>query len=359
MRIAIVVPPFIPVPPVRYGGTELFVAHLAEGLRAKGHEAVVYTVGCSTVDAEVRWRTRRGQWPIESALESSLADLEHSSWACKDAAGDCDVIHLNNAPGLNFARFSPKPFVYTLHHPYVPELSRFYAKFPEVHYVAISRNQARQERMRHLEVIHHGLLTERYRVAQGRRDYLCFIGRIAPIKGTHTAIEVARRAGLPLKIAGEIQPLYKDYWETQIKPHVDGRQVEYVGEVDLEGKNALLAGARALLFPIEWEEPFGLVMIEAMACGVPVLAFVRGSAPEVVRDGVSGWLCRGTKEMAAKAGSMAISSTSCRAYVVDNFSVERMVERYISSYEALVAHPKAAVDVTAQPAAAEQLQIAS
>ncbi|MGH9415953.1 MAG: glycosyltransferase family 4 protein [Terriglobales bacterium] len=352
-------PPFIAVPPVRYGGTELFVAHLAEGLRASGHQPVVYTVGCSKVEAEVRWRTKRGRWPIESALESSLADLEHACWACVDAAGDCDVIHLNNAPGLGYSRFVAKPFVYTLHHPHVPELSRFYAKFSDVHYVAISRNQARRERLPHLGVIHHGLRTERYRVAEGRREYLCFIGRIAPIKGTHTAIEVARRAGLPLKIAGEIQPMYKDYWEAAIKPHVDGRQVEYVGEVGLEEKNALLAGARALLFPIEWEEPFGLVMIEAMACGVPVLAFRRGSAPEVVKDGISGWLCHSAADMADKAAELDITAASCRAYVVERFSVERMVEHYVSTYEALVGGPGEVVEATKQPTAMQRLQLAS
>jgi glycosyltransferase involved in cell wall biosynthesis len=333
MKVALIVPPFITVPPERYGGTELFAAHLAQGLRARGHWPVVYTVGASRVDCEIRWRAPRGRWPIESALESNLEDLEHSSWACHDAARDCDVIHLNNAPGLMLTRFVEQPIVYTLHHPQEAALSRFYRHFPRVRYVAISRDQAEREELPGLKVIHHGLRLNQYRVGMGRREYLAFIGRIAPIKGTHTAIAVARRTGLPLKIAGEIQPLYRDYWESEIRPHVDGRQIEYVGEVDAAAKSELLAGARALLFPIEWEEPFGLVMIEAMACGAPVLAFARGSAREVVANGISGWLCRDSADMARRALEAPIAATSCRQHVVDNFSLERMVDQYLEVYQ--------------------------
>lgn len=332
MRIALVVPPFISVPPKRYGGTELFVAELAEGLKAQGHHPVVYTVGESSVDCEIRWRRARGAWPIDSPLESSLEDIDHASWACKDAAADCDVIHLNNAPGLTFSRFVPVPMVYTLHHPREDSLSRFYAGFPDVRFVAISRSQARAERRLSAQVIHHGLRLDRYRVAAGPRDYLCFIGRIAPIKGPHTAIEVARLAGLPLKIAGEIQPQFRAYWEREVRPHL-GAGVEYVGEVDLRAKNELLAGARALLFPIHWEEPFGLVMIEAMACGVPVLAFARGAAPEVVANGVSGWLCADVAEIARRALAPGVSAASCRAYVERRFTARRMVEQYLSVYQ--------------------------
>lgn len=337
LSVAIVVPPFITVPPRRYGGTELFAAHLAEGLRAQGHRPVVYTVGASQVECETRWRIAQGHWPIESPLESSLDDLDHAAWACADALQDCDVIHLNNAPGLAFSRLAERPFVYTLHHPFEHDLSRFYARYPEVTYVAISRDQAARENLPNLTVIHHGLRLERYPVGQGQRDYLAFIGRICPVKGPHVAIEVARQAGLPLYIAGEIQPVFRGYWENEIRPHVDGRRVVYLGEADHQQKCALLAGARAVLFPIDWEEPFGLVMIEAMACGAPVLAFARGSAPEVVVDGVSGWLCRDADAMVERARAEAIAPESCRAHAERHFDLRRMVDRYVAVYQQAVA----------------------
>ncbi len=334
MRIALIAPPFIPVPPPRYGGTELFIANLASGLRRLGHQPVVYANGESRPAGELRYWFPRMEWPIHEDLHASLKDLAHCSWACRDAPADCDVIHLNNAPGLAFTRFLEQPVVYTLHHPYTPPLSRFYDHFPRVRYVAISRAQAARERgLNGLTVVHHGLDAEQYQLGTGRRSYLCTMGRISPIKGTHQAIAVAKRAGIPLKIAGEIQPLFREYWETRIRPQVDGRFIEYVGEVGLKEKNELLGGARAFLFPIDWEEPFGLVMIEAMACGAPVLAFGRGSAPEVVRNGESGWICAGVEEMAARAAELAISPCCCRAYCQRHFGVEAMARGYLRVYQ--------------------------
>src|SRR5205823_8894499 len=136
--------------------------------------------------------------------------------------------------------------------------------------------------------------------------YLSFIGRIAPVKGVHIAIEVARKSGIPLKIAGEIQPAFQDYFDSQVKPALDGKFIEFIGEADLAAKNELLGDSLAMLFPIEWDEPFGLVMIEAMACGTPVLAFHGGSVPEIVKDGVSGYICKSLDEMAAHANNLDI-----------------------------------------------------
>jgi glycosyltransferase involved in cell wall biosynthesis len=174
-----------------------------------------------------------------------------------------------------------------------------------------------------------------YGVPGAKREYLAFLGRIAPVKGTHNAIVVAQHSGIPLKIAGQIQPLYRDYYETKVKPHIDGKLIEYVGEVDLAGKNELLGGALALLFPIEWHEPFGLVMIEAMACGAPVLAFPGGSVEEVVQDGVSGFVCPDIDAMVAATERLPLDPQSVRAYAVENFSVDRMVEQYVELYESL------------------------
>lgn len=335
MRVALIAPPFISVPPPRYGGTELFIANLAEGLLELGHEPVVYTNGESTLRCETRWLFPKQEWPITCDLHGSLKDLAHSSWACRDALEDCDIVHLNNAPGLALSRLIPRPVAYTLHHPHDRSLSEFYQHFPDVQFVAISQAQAAREPIAGVQVIPHGLDLSAYRLGAGPREYLCTIGRIAPMKGIHHAIAVARASGLPLKIAGEIQPVYRDYWEQAIRPQVDGRFIEYVGEADLEVKNDLLGGAIAFLFPIEWEEPFGLVMLEAMACGTPVLAFARGSAPEVVRNGVSGWLCANVAAMAARARAPGIGAAACRAFVAEHFSSAGMARAYAAVYRAL------------------------
>jgi glycosyltransferase involved in cell wall biosynthesis len=152
------------------------------------------------------------------------------------------------------------------------------------------------------------------------------------MKGAHLAIEVARRAGIPLKIAGEVQPIYKAYFDTQVRPHLDGRFIEFVGEADHAAKNELLANSMAMLFPIQWNEPFGLVMIEAMSCGTPVVALEGGSVPEIVRDGVSGWVCRSVEEMADRVRHGSIPSASCRQHVAQWFTLDLMVSRYEAVY---------------------------
>src|SRR3954469_24767821 len=330
MRIALIAPPFIPVPPVEYGGTELFIANLALKLKERDVDVVVYTNGASTVDVEKRWMYSEPEWPLRGEIYDNLKDIAHTSWAIHDAVSDrFDLIHLNNAPGLASSHFTDTPFVYTIHHAQNAGLSDFYSRFPKVHYVTISDFQRRLEKMPNVQTIHHGVEPDSCQLAEEKQDYLAFLGRIAPIKGTHIAIEVAKMSGIPLKIAGEIQPMYQDYFDSQIKPQVDGRFIQYIGEVDREAKNELLSKARALLFPIQWNEPFGLVMIEAMVCGTPVLAFPGGSVPEIVIDGISGRVCKNIDEMARCANAITdgegISPASIREFVEKNFSMDAMV----------------------------------
>jgi glycosyltransferase involved in cell wall biosynthesis len=338
VRVAIVAPPFISVPPRRYGGTELFIAQLAAGLQKLGAEVVVYANGESAPNAETRWLFPKAQWPIKGEVYDNLKDLNHTTWAIRDAARTCDIVHINNAPGLVCTRFVGRPFVYTLHHPHITELSDFYSYFPEVNYVTISDFQRRQETMPHVQTIHHGLDLRQYRCCTEKQDYLAFLGRIAPIKGPHLAIEVARRAGMPLKIAGEVQPLFRGYFEAEIKPHLDGKNVEYIGEADLAAKNELLGRARAMLFPIQWDEPFGLVMLEAMACGTPVLALPGGSVPEVIDNGVTGFICASVEEMAAQARRLDgnLKAATVRQRVQERFSMESMARRYAKLYQSIL-----------------------
>jgi glycosyltransferase involved in cell wall biosynthesis len=345
MKIALIAPPFIPVPPKVYGGTELFIAQLAEGLKSRGLDVVVYANGESTVGVPVRFLYEKPQWPIQGEIYDNLKDINHTTWAVAEAARECDLVHLNNTPGLPSSRYVDLPFVHTIHHPCDPGLSEFYRFFPWVEYVTISDFQRRRETMPKIRTIHHGIDLSLYQLRERKQDYLSFIGRIAPVKGTHLAIAAAKKAGIPLKIAGEVQPLFRDYFDAEVKSHLDGKWIEYVGEADLEAKNELLGNSRAMLFPIQWEEPFGLVMIEAMACGTPVLALPGGSVREIVRDEVSGYICDSVEELSQRARDLGPATpVSCREYVENFFSLDRMVADYADLYqEAVDAGPDAQI----------------
>lgn len=339
MRIGFIAPPFISVPPKDYGGTELFIAQLAEGLKARGIDSIVYTNAESTVPVEKRWLYERSEWPIKSDIYSYIKEANHTSWAMQEAVSTCDVLHIQAACALTYSRFVKLPIAYTLHGPHEPKLRDLYRHFPHVSYVCISQFQCEQEAMPYRRTIHHGIDLTNYELKEEKQPYLSFIGRIAPIKGVHLAISAAKAAGVPLKIAGDIQPVYREYFERKIKPEIDGDFIQYIGVADLKAKNELLGNSIAMLFPIQWNEPFGLVMVEAMACGTPVLALRGGSVPEVVKDGVSGYVCRSVRELAKRVKQLDFKPAAVRAYVAENFSLERMVREYEQAYRDAIALP--------------------
>ena len=209
-----------------------------------------------------------------------------------------------------------------------------------------------------MQTIHHGICIADYPLRPSKQQYLSFIGRLAPVKGPHLAIAVAKETGIPLKIAGEVQPLFKSYFETEVKPHIDGKFIEYVGEADLEAKNELLGNSLAMLFPIQWTEPFGLVMIEAMACGTPVIALEGGSVPEVVQDGISGYVCENVDHMVERIRNLSLKPTLIRKYAEENFSVEVMTKKYLRLYKSLcgeqdeVVPPESVISAAAKPGVA-------
>lgn len=336
MKIALIAPPYIPVPPSKYGGTELFIAELARRLQAQKIDVTVYTVGESQVEVPIRYVYERGQWPLKNEVDGMLKALSHAAWAMRDAAQDCNLVHTNSAHALAFSRFIDTPVVHTVHHAFEKEYADYYQMFPQVSYVTISDFQRRGLSMPKMRTIHHGIDPSLYPVKKDKQQYFSFLGRIAPPKGTHLAVEIAQKTGIPLKIAGEIQPMYQGYWESRVKPHVDGKFIEYLGEMGLQEKIELLGNSMAMLFPIQWHEPFGLVMIEAMACGTPVLALSGGSVNEVVKEGVSGHIRANVDELAACARNLAFDPQSVRGYMEKFFSVDRMAQDYVALYKEIL-----------------------
>jgi len=337
MRIAIVSTPFLAVPPRLYGGTELVVHELAEGLVERGHEVVLFATGDSRTSADLRSVYPQAQWPPEM-----LTDLNHVSWAMREIAedGKFDLIHAHSAVALGCGRLLPAiPLVYTLHHERDEQLSAFYRHCRTVHYVAISHDQRRREiPLEHIDVIHHGIEPSKYAWSTSPSgDYVCFVGRFSRVKGPQTAIEAAARAGVPIRIAGEVHPPDESWVAEALRPRLVETHVSYMGSIGLEEKRPLLRDARALLLPIEWNEPFGLIIIEAMLSGCPVVAFPRGSVPELVEQGVTGYVARDVDDMASliRPGGAVdhFDRRRCRERAVQRFSRARMVDDHIGLYE--------------------------
>lgn len=339
MKIALVSTTCLRVPPRTYGGTELVIAELADGLVARGHEVTLYATADSETSATLRALYPEPRWPPDFS-----ADLNHISWALEWVRREgADVVHVHSAPALAFARLlGGIPMVYTIHHVRDEQLSSFYAHFDEPWYVAISADQAAKEvPLRRRAVIHHGLDPRRFECVAVPGDYVCFIGRFARIKGAHTAIDVAGRAGVPIRVAGEVHPVDRAFAEAEILPRFALPHVRYVGCVGHEEKRPLLRDARALLAPIEWDEPFGLTIIEAMLSGCPVVAFPRGSVPELVEEGVTGFVVRDADEMVERirpGGAVdAFDRARCRARAVERFGRSRMVAEYEALYRQAIA----------------------
>ncbi|WP_437753435.1 glycosyltransferase family 4 protein [Sorangium sp. So ce1389] len=337
MRIGIVSTPFIRVPPSGYGGTELFCYELAEGLHACGHDVTLFATGDSAVSCRRRALYASARWPPVPEDE-----VNHVAWAFSEAAREdrLDVLHVNSPFAVAFTPFVRVPVVHTVHHARCDESSRIYARHPTIAYVAIS------ERQRSLEialprscVIHHGVTSARYPQSLTDEGYLAHIGRYAEEKGTHLALDIARAAGMPLRLGGRAHPKDHDYYLQEVAPRLRQSGASDLGEVDHDRKVALLRAARALLCPLQWEEPFGLIAVEAMLCGTPVLGFRRGSFPEIVDEGVTGFLAEPGD--AARLGALAtrlarFDRAACARRARERFCNTRMVARYEALYRTLI-----------------------
>lgn len=336
MKIALVSTPFVSVPPKKYGGTELFLYHLTEKMIDRGHEVVLFATGDSRTRAYVECAFPSSRWPIVSRDEHI-----HLAFAAKRLMErtDIDVVHWQSPAAVPYASITGVPAVVTLHHSRTADFSEIYRHYPENHYVAISHSQKEQEvALPKFSVIHHGLDPAAYPPSFDPGTHAAFLGRLAPEKGPDSACRVARKAGLPLHIGGAVHPCDTWFYTETLRELLQDPGVKWLGQVDHLQKVSLLQGARALLVPIRWEEPFGLVMIEAMLCGTPVLAFRRGSASEIVEDGVTGYLVDSEAEMADALDRRipALDRRACRARAIERFSTEVMVDGYEALYRSIV-----------------------
>ena len=342
MRIALIAPPWAPIPPPLYGGIELVVDELARGLVAAGHEVTLFATGDSTSPVPTKWTLERAEGV---RIGMAVPELRHVLHAYRELSDDHDIVHDHTVVGPFYSeRYPSLPVVTTIHGPFNDELTDLYLALGDrVPVICISRAQhAAAPQVPIAGVIHHGIDAERFPVGDGSGDaegeYLLFLGRMAPDKGAHRAIEVARKAGHRVLLAAKMREAWeRAYYEEQVAPLL-GSDAVYLGEVSHERKLELLAGARALLFPIRWNEPFGMVLLEAFACGTPVLAFPEGAAPEVGEDGMTGFLCEDDLAMAEaveKVGSLR--REDCRAVVEGYFSTGRMVSEHVALFERVLA----------------------
>jgi glycosyltransferase involved in cell wall biosynthesis len=349
MRIAQVAPPFEAVPPSKYGGTEYVVATLTEELVRRGHDVTLFATGDSHTSARLAPIVDRALWHHPAAYRDFLPFWNIVVGKVASRLAEFDVVHSHlDHFGFPLGRVAPCPFVTTLHGRLdLPELGPLYTEFPDAPVVSISNAQRRPIAAANwVDTVYHGIPLADHTFNPRRGDYLAFLGRIAPEKGLDSAIRVARRAGLPLKIAARMPLSFKndpnvradwEYYETQIAPLLQGPGAEFVGEVGGRDKDDFLRNAAALLFPICWPEPFGLVMIEALACGTPVLALRQGSVPEVVEQGITGFIGDNEDELTAAARLLdEIERGRCRLAAERRFSAPTMASAYERVYQQLV-----------------------
>jgi glycosyltransferase involved in cell wall biosynthesis len=338
MKIAQVSPLWESVPPKLYGGTERVVSYLTEELVRQGHDVTLFASGDSLTSARLV-----APCPKALRLNSGIFNRDAPMTALLEMAfgapapGDFDIIHSHlDFFGFPVVRRCRVPAITTLHgRQDLPELVPVYREFAELPLVSISHAQRSPLPWANWQgTVYHGLPSDLYSFHPKPGQYLAFLGRIAPEKRPDHAIEIAKRTGIPLRIAAKVDPADRDYFHAVVEPLLDHPLIEYVGEISDGEKNDFLGEAYALVCPYDWPEPFGLVLIEALACGAPVLAYRRGSIPELIDDGETGFVCDSLNGMIEAVGQLTvIDRQRCRQVFDERFSVQRMVRDYLTTYE--------------------------
>lgn len=348
MKIALIAPIVESIPPVAYGGIELIVSLLAEGLAAAGHDVTLLASGDSKTSAKLVSTFPQALRRSEQAndrfweREMRLIGLAESIKYLNQHAFDIIHSHLDWKM-LPFEPLLNGPLTTTLHGPLnVPAMQAVYTRYPHSRLVSLSHAQRRPlPDLHYVANVYNGIDTSKFSYQDVPEDYFLFLGRISPEKGPTLAIEAAKRANINLIMAAKIDPVDQEFFDKEVKPLIDGVQIQFIGEVNHQQKIPLLQKAKGMLFPIQWEEPFGLVMTEAMACGTPVIAFHRGSVPEVIIDKKTGFIVDTLEEMVEAVPKISsLKRIDCHTHVKENFSLEKMVADYEQAYKDILEHGK-------------------
>lgn len=337
MKILQIAPLWIPIPPITYGGTELIISWLTEELVKRGHDVTLLASGDSKTSAKLIPIWPKSLWRANLSTPHAALALIYEKLA--QIQENFDIIHdhceFYTAPFFPFLR---RPLVSTIHHPMYEELIILFKKFPRIHYVAVSKNQRKSAPgVNFVKTIYHGLPITQYPFNHKPQDYLLWLSKISPGKGPAEAIEVARRVKEKLIVSGNILKEYGDYFEYRLRPLIDGKQIQFVGTSDFEKKIELFKNAKAFLYPVRRPEPFGLVVIEAMATGTPVIAYKAGAMSELIKDGKTGFLVNNQEEMIDALKKIdTIDRIDCRRHVARKFSLKKMVNKYEALYNTIV-----------------------
>lgn len=356
MRIAQVSALWEQVPPCGYGGVELIVAHLCDELVRRGHSVTLFASGDSKTLADLDTVAPKALRLDPSVHEPAVYEILQLK-RVMERANDFDVIHFHTGFGaLPFAEFISTPVVHTLHGRFTEDNKKIFNQYANQCYISISNAQRKfAPHLNYLSTVYNGIDPQNYpfQAKPENPPYLAFLGRMSPEKGPKEAIAIATSSGLPLKMAGKVDKVDRSYYEEEIKPVIDGEQIQYLGEVSNAQKAELIANAAVTLFPITWDEPFGLVMIESMCSGTPVIGMNKGSVPEVIAQGETGFICNSLEEMSqAIPAALKLNRSACRDRVLNQFSITQMIEGYEQAYRNAIAqwmsrdgHRKRSVDV--------------
>lgn len=337
MRIAQIAPLWIPVPPHTYGGTELVISWLCDELVRRGHKVTLFATADSKTKAKLVPIWPKSLWKANLKAPHAVFSLLYEKLT--SLQDQFDIIHDHcEFYTASYSKFLKPPVITTLHHPLTEETINLYKKFPKINFVAVSKNQRKSgPGINIVKTIYHGLPLENYQFNPKPKNYLIWLSKITREKGIAEAIDIAKLSGENLIISGNIPPECGDYFDFRIKPLIDGKKIQFVGASDFEKKIDLFKNAKAFIFPVKRPEPFGLVVIEAMACGTPVIAFKEGSLPELIEDGKTGFLVSSVEEACQSLKKIdKISREYCREYVQKNFNLKRMVNRYEKLYKKIL-----------------------